>query len=116
MHTKRPLPTPNFLFAAPKRIACAAFSKESRMRFVDPTEPYRKFGSRLFRVENALETQSVRSFHQTPGEKSGQRNLGRAALQQLPYDRCGCRRQQNPITEVSRRHPAMRRPGATDKG
>jgi hypothetical protein len=39
---------PNFLFAAPKRIACAAFSKESRMKFVDPTQPYRKFGTRLF--------------------------------------------------------------------
>jgi hypothetical protein len=24
--------------------ACAAFSKESRMKFVDPTKPYRKFG------------------------------------------------------------------------
>jgi hypothetical protein len=92
MHTKRPLPTPNFLFAAPNRIACAAFSKESRMRFVDPTERYRKFGSRLFRIEIALGTQSMRSFHRTPGEKSGQRNLGRAALQQLPYDQTGCRR------------------------
>jgi hypothetical protein len=43
--TSRP---PNFLFAAPRTIACAAFSKESRMKFVDPTRPYRKFGSRLF--------------------------------------------------------------------
>jgi hypothetical protein len=33
---KQPLPAPNFLFAAPKRIACAAFSKESRMKFVEP--------------------------------------------------------------------------------
>jgi hypothetical protein len=44
----------NFLFAAPKRVACAAFSEESRMKFVDPTQPYRKFGSRLFLKQAAL--------------------------------------------------------------
>ena len=30
--------------AAPAMAACAAFFKESRMRFVDPTKPYRKSG------------------------------------------------------------------------
>ena len=30
--------------AAPTMAACAAFYKESRMRFVDPTRPYRKSG------------------------------------------------------------------------
>ena len=37
-----------FLFAAPKRIACAAFSTESRMKFVDPAQPYRKIRVVLF--------------------------------------------------------------------
>jgi hypothetical protein len=39
--------------AAPAMAACAAFFKESRMRFVDPTKPYRKsggWGTRLFVV------------------------------------------------------------------
>jgi hypothetical protein len=38
-------------YAAPAMAACAAFFKESRMRFVDPTKPYRKsggWGTRLF--------------------------------------------------------------------
>ena len=30
--------------AAPAMAACAAFFKESRMRFVDPNKPYRKSG------------------------------------------------------------------------
>jgi hypothetical protein len=30
--------------AAPAMAACAALYKESRMRFVDPTKPYRKSG------------------------------------------------------------------------
>jgi hypothetical protein len=30
--------------AAPAMAACAAFYKESRMKFVDPTKPYRKSG------------------------------------------------------------------------
>jgi len=30
--------------AAPAMAVCAAFFKESRMRFVDPTTPYRKSG------------------------------------------------------------------------
>jgi hypothetical protein len=30
--------------AAPAMATCAAFCKESRMKFVDPTKPYRKFG------------------------------------------------------------------------
>ena len=54
-------------------------------------------------------------FHQPPRKKSVQRNLGRPALQQLPYDQTGCRRQQNPVTKVSRRDPAMRQPGATNQ-
>ena len=42
----------------------------------------------------------MRCFHQAPGKKSSQRNLGRSALKQLPDDQAGCRRQQNPVTKV----------------
>jgi hypothetical protein len=35
---------PDFLLAAPSMAACAAFYKESRMKFVDPATPYRKSG------------------------------------------------------------------------
>jgi hypothetical protein len=35
---------PDFLYAAPPMFACAAFCKESRMKFVDLTKPHRKPG------------------------------------------------------------------------
>jgi hypothetical protein len=35
---------PNFLYAALDRTACAALSKESRMKFREPTKPHRKSG------------------------------------------------------------------------
>jgi hypothetical protein len=35
---------PDFLYAAPPMFACAAFYKESRMEFLDSTEPPRKSG------------------------------------------------------------------------
>ena len=35
---------PNFLHAAPRRAPCAAFIKESRMKFVGSPKPNRKFG------------------------------------------------------------------------
>jgi hypothetical protein len=35
---------PDFLYAAPPMFACAAFSKESRMKFLDSTKPHRKPG------------------------------------------------------------------------
>jgi hypothetical protein len=35
---------PDFLYAAPSMFACAAFSKESRMKFLDSTAPHRKSG------------------------------------------------------------------------
>jgi hypothetical protein len=36
--------TPNFLHAAPDKIACAPFFKERRMRFAGPTKLLRKSG------------------------------------------------------------------------
>ncbi len=35
---------PDFLLRRPTMVACAAFLKESRMKFVDPTKPNRKSG------------------------------------------------------------------------
>jgi hypothetical protein len=35
---------PDFLCAAPSTVACAAFFEESRMKFVDPNDAYRKSG------------------------------------------------------------------------
>jgi hypothetical protein len=35
---------PDFLYAAPAMFACAAFCKESRMKFLDSTKPHRKSG------------------------------------------------------------------------
>jgi hypothetical protein len=35
---------PDFLYAAPDMFACAAFCKESRMKFLDSTKPHRKSG------------------------------------------------------------------------
>ena len=34
----------DFLYTAPPIFACAAFCKESRMRFLDRTKPHRKSG------------------------------------------------------------------------
>jgi len=36
--------TPNFLYAAPERAACAPFFKERRMKFREPTKLRRKSG------------------------------------------------------------------------
>jgi hypothetical protein len=38
-------PNPEFLLAAPPTAKCAAFIKESRMKFVDAAKPYRKSGA-----------------------------------------------------------------------
>ena len=35
---------PDFLYAAPPMVTCAAFIEESRLKFVDPTKPTRKSG------------------------------------------------------------------------
>jgi hypothetical protein len=35
---------PDFLYAAPPMVACAAFFEESRMKFGDSTKPHRKSG------------------------------------------------------------------------
>jgi hypothetical protein len=35
---------PDFLYAAPPMFACAAFCKESRMKFLGSTKPHRKSG------------------------------------------------------------------------
>jgi hypothetical protein len=42
----RPLchPDPDFLYVAPSMTACAAFSKESRMRFANANKLHRKSG------------------------------------------------------------------------
>jgi hypothetical protein len=40
------------LFAAAKRVAYAAFSQESRMKFVHVSQPYGKFGAWLFPRKN----------------------------------------------------------------
>jgi hypothetical protein len=37
-------PDPDFLYVAPFMTACAAFSRESRMRFADANELHRKSG------------------------------------------------------------------------
>src|SRR5271154_7465822 len=37
-------PDPDFLYVAPSMTACAAFSKESRMRFANANKPHRKSG------------------------------------------------------------------------
>jgi len=37
-------PDPDFLYVAPSMTACAAFSKESRMRFANANELHRKSG------------------------------------------------------------------------
>jgi hypothetical protein len=34
----------DFLYVAPSKTACAAFSKESRMKFANATKPHRKSG------------------------------------------------------------------------
>jgi hypothetical protein len=37
---------PDFLYAAPDTTACAAFSKESRMKFANATKFHRKSGGK----------------------------------------------------------------------
>jgi hypothetical protein len=37
-------PDPDFLFVAPSKTACAAFSKESRMKFAGVAKAHRKSG------------------------------------------------------------------------
>jgi len=41
---RSPQRTPDFLYAAPDTTACAAFSKESRMKFANATKLHRKSG------------------------------------------------------------------------
>jgi hypothetical protein len=41
---------PDFLYAAPDMTACAAFSKESRMKFANATKLHRKSGGPGFPV------------------------------------------------------------------
>ena len=55
---------PNFLYAAPPRTACAAFIKESRMKFVGSPKLNRKFGFWGTRRFVAVrKTSMVASFH-----------------------------------------------------
>jgi hypothetical protein len=44
---------PDFLYVAPSTTACAAFSKESRMKFANANELHRKSGGRLDQVQGA---------------------------------------------------------------
>jgi hypothetical protein len=56
---------PDFLYAAPNRFACAAFCKESRMKFANATKLHRKSGGSppwllQNRTEKAIETYHFR--------------------------------------------------------
>ena len=42
VHGLNKMRDPDFLYAAPDMTACAAFSKESRMKFANATKLYRK--------------------------------------------------------------------------
>jgi hypothetical protein len=53
---------PDFLYAAPPMFACAAFIKESRMKFLYSTKPHRKDGRPGFPVRGATHVR-VCGFH-----------------------------------------------------
>jgi hypothetical protein len=46
VHGLNKMGDPDFLYAAPEMTACAAFSKESRMRFANATKLLRKSGGK----------------------------------------------------------------------
>jgi hypothetical protein len=48
VHGLNKMGDPDFLYAAPDKTACAAFSKESRMRFANAIKLHRKSGGSPF--------------------------------------------------------------------
>ena len=44
VHGLKKMGDPDFLYAAPEMTACAAFGKESRMKFANATKLHRKSG------------------------------------------------------------------------
>jgi len=83
---------PDFLYAAPDTTACAAFSKESRMKFANATELDRKSGGsppKLFANQSAKSNRNINisfSAHVRVGERGApvQFLLGFVGNQLLP--------------------------------
>jgi hypothetical protein len=52
---------PDFLYAAPPMFACAAFIKESRMKFLYSTKPHRKDGGKPHHCNPDAPNANIRS-------------------------------------------------------
>jgi hypothetical protein len=60
VHGLNKMGDPDFLYAAPDMTACAAFSKESRMKFANATKLHRKSGRPGFPVRGTRQRPRVR--------------------------------------------------------